>query len=105
MKCADDTKLFIKTKEIGDKQKLQNYIDKLVRWSEKWQMLFKFGKCKYLHAGPGNTGMYGGPSETCVYSCISNIFSRHFTWNQASLLRFHPAHISDFHIIYSESTE
>ena len=26
LKCADDTKLFIKTKEIGDKQKLQDDI-------------------------------------------------------------------------------
>ena len=57
MKFADDTKLFRKTKEIGDKKKLQDDIDKLVRWSEKWQMLFNFGKCKCLHTGPGNTGM------------------------------------------------
>ena len=35
LKFADDTKLFRKTKEFGDKQKLQNNIDKLVRWSEK----------------------------------------------------------------------
>ena len=56
-KFADDTKLFRKTKEIGDKQNLQDDIDKLVRWSEKWQMLFNFRKCKCLHIGPGNTGM------------------------------------------------
>ena len=56
MKFADDTKLFRKAKEIGDKQKLQDDIDKLVKWSEKWQMLFNFGKCKCLHTGPGNTG-------------------------------------------------
>ena len=56
LKFADDTKLFRKTKEIGDKKKLQDDIDKLVRWSEKWQMLFNFGKCKCLHTGPGNTG-------------------------------------------------
>ena len=56
-KFADDTKLFRKTKEIGDKQNLQDDIDKLVKWSEKWQMLFNFGKCKCLHTGPGNTGM------------------------------------------------
>ena len=49
LKFADDTKLFTKTKEIGDKQNLQDDIDKLVKWSEKWQMLFNFGKCKYLH--------------------------------------------------------
>ena len=58
LKLADYTKLFRKTKEIGDKQKLQYDIDKLVRWSDKWQMLFNFGKCKCLHTGPGNNGMY-----------------------------------------------
>ncbi len=57
LKFADDTKLFRKTKEIGDKQKLQDDIDKLVKWTEKWQMLFNFGKCKCLHIGPGNTSM------------------------------------------------
>ena len=57
LKFADDTKLFRKVKEIGDKQNLQDDIDKLVKWSEKWQMLFNFGKCKCLHTGSGNTGM------------------------------------------------
>ena len=57
LKFADDTKLLIKTKEIGDKQNVQDDIDKLVKWSDKWQMLFNFGKCKCLHTGPGNTGM------------------------------------------------
>ena len=57
LKFSDDIKLFRKTKEIGDKQKLQDNIDKLVRWSEKGQMLFNVGKCKCLHTGPGNTGM------------------------------------------------
>ena len=31
-------------------------VDNSVRWSEKWQMLFNFGKCKCLHTGPRNTG-------------------------------------------------
>ena len=57
LKFANDTKLFRKTKDIGDKHKLQHDIDKLVRWSEKWQMQFNFGKCKCLHTGPRNTGM------------------------------------------------
>ena len=56
LKFADETKLFRKTKEIGDKKKLQYDIDKLARWSEKWQMSFNFGKCKCLNTGPG-TGM------------------------------------------------
>ena len=34
LKFADDIKLFRKTKEIGDKLKLQDDIDKFVRWSE-----------------------------------------------------------------------
>ena len=54
LKFADDTKLFRKTKEIGDKHNLQDDIDKLVKWSEKWQ---NFGKCKCLHTGPGITSM------------------------------------------------
>ena len=57
LKFADDTKLFRKVKEIGDKQNLQDDMDTLVKWSEKWQMLFNFGKCKCLHTGPGNKGM------------------------------------------------
>ena len=57
LKFADDTKLFRKVKEIGDKQNLQDEIDKLVKWSDKWQMLLNFGKCKCLHTWSRNTGM------------------------------------------------
>ena len=38
----------------GDKQHLQNDIDRLVKWSDKWQILFNFGKCECLHTGHGN---------------------------------------------------
>ena len=38
----DDTILFRKTKEIGDKQKLQDDIDKIVRWSEKKADVIQF---------------------------------------------------------------
>ena len=34
-----------------------NDLEEGVRWSQKWQMLFNFGKCKCLHIGPGNTGI------------------------------------------------
>ena len=37
-----DTKLFRKVKEIGDKQKLQDYIDKLVKWSKKMADVMQF---------------------------------------------------------------
>ena len=42
LKFADDTKVFRKVNTDGDKQHLQNNLDRLV----KWQMLFNFGKCK-----------------------------------------------------------
>ena len=70
LKFADDTKPFRKTKEIGDKQRLQDDIDKLARWSEKWQMLFNFGKCKCLHTGPGNTGLNYEMGETILNKTV-----------------------------------
>ena len=51
---ADDTKVFRKVTNVTDKQSLQDELDKLVKWSEKWQMLFNFGKCKCIHIGHGN---------------------------------------------------
>ena len=45
LKFVDDTKVF---------RKVTNDTDKLVKWSEKWQMLFNFGKCKCIHIGHGN---------------------------------------------------
>ena len=37
-----------------DKQSLQDDLDKLIKLSQQWQMLFNFGKCKYIHIGHGN---------------------------------------------------
>ena len=54
LKFADDTKVFRKVTNDTDKQSLQDDLDKLVKWSEKWQMLFNFGKCKCIHIGHGN---------------------------------------------------
>ena len=54
LKFADDTKVFRKVTNNTDKQSLQDDLDKLVKWSEKWQMLFNFGKCKCIHIGHGN---------------------------------------------------
>ena len=49
--------MFRKVKNDGDKQHLQNNQDKLVKLSEKWQMLLNFEKCKCLHTGYGNMGI------------------------------------------------
>ena len=54
LKFADDTKVFRKVTDDTDKQSLQDDLDKLVKWSEKWQMLLNFGKCKCIHIGHGN---------------------------------------------------
>ena len=54
LKFADDKKVFRKFTNDTDKQSLQDHLDKLVKWSEKWQMLFNFGKCKCIHIGHGN---------------------------------------------------
>ena len=46
--------MFRKVNTDGDKQHLQNDIDRLMKWSEKWQMLLNFWKCKCLHTEHGN---------------------------------------------------
>ena len=51
---ADDTKVFRKIISDTDRQHLQDDLNKLTEWSEKWQMLFNFGKFKFLHTGHGN---------------------------------------------------
>ena len=40
LKFADDTKVFRKIKSDADRKQLQDYLNKLTEWSEKWQMLF-----------------------------------------------------------------
>ena len=39
-----------------DTQSLQDDLETLVNWSEKWQMLLNCGKCKCIHIGHGNMG-------------------------------------------------
>ena len=54
LKFADHTKVFRNITNVTDKQSLQDDLDKLAKWSEKWQMLFNFGKYKCIHTGQGN---------------------------------------------------
>ena len=56
LKFADDTKLFRKVKEIGDKQNLQDYIDKLVKWSEKMADVIQFWE---MRMSTHRVGKYG----------------------------------------------
>ena len=71
LKFADDTKLFRKINTDGDKKKhLQNDLDRLVKWSEKWQMLFNFGKCKCLHTGHGNLNVNYKMGDTVLSTTV-----------------------------------
>ena len=69
LKFADDTKLFRKVNTDGDKQHLQNDLDRLVKWSEKWQML-NFGKCKCLHTGHRNLNVNYKMGDTVLGTTV-----------------------------------
>ena len=70
LKFADDTKLFRKVNTDGDKKHLQNDVDRSVKWSEKWQILFNFGKCKCLHTGNGNLNVNYKMGDTVMGSTV-----------------------------------
>ena len=64
LKFADDTKIFRRVDSDEDREALQRDLDRLVQWSEVWQMKFNVDKCKVMHLGRGNLGgsyVMGGP--------------------------------------------
>ena len=63
LKFADNKKVFTTVKTDADKGTLQDDIIRLVKWSEKWQILFNFGKCKCIHIGHGNMSGHGNVSK------------------------------------------
>ena len=69
-KFADDTKVFRKVNNDGDKQHMQNDLDTLLKWFEKWQMLFNFGKCKCLHTGYGNLNLKYKMGDTVLCTTV-----------------------------------
>ena len=56
LKFADDTKIFRKVDSREKGELLQRDLDRLVQWSEVWQMKFNVDKCKVMHLGKGNSG-------------------------------------------------
>ena len=56
LKFADDTKIFRRVDSEEDREMLQRDLDRLVQWSEVWQMKFNVDKCKVMHLGRGNSG-------------------------------------------------
>ena len=53
-KFADDTKIAMVVESEEDRLKFQSNLDRLVKWSEEWQMLFNIDKCHIMHLGKKN---------------------------------------------------
>ena len=53
-KFADDTKLCHIARNPDDITELQDDINKLVEWANKWQMNFNVDKCSVMHIGHNN---------------------------------------------------
>ena len=52
---ADDTKAYDKAIDDADFECIQNSIDAMVKWGDKWLSFFNTEKCKSLHLGKNNT--------------------------------------------------
>ena len=65
LKFADDIKIFRKVRSGQDSEVPQEDLDSLIRWSEKWQMLFNQDKCKCLHIGRSN-----GKSDYTIQNAV-----------------------------------
>jgi hypothetical protein len=55
-KFADDTKLGQTVEKDEDRARLQEALDKLCSWADKWGMAFNVAKCKVMHMGSRNPG-------------------------------------------------
>ncbi len=53
-KFADDTKGAKIIQKQEDNHKLQEALDCLCEWADKWGMSFNYGKCKIMHIGKNN---------------------------------------------------
>jgi len=54
LKFADDTKIFRKVTSATDGLRLQQDLNRLCDWADKWQMEFNIAKCKTMHIGRGS---------------------------------------------------
>ena len=50
-----------------------NNIYKLVKWSEKWQILLHFWKCKCLHTGHGNLDINYDKGDTVLGTTVKKM--------------------------------
>jgi len=52
---ADDTKIYTSVENDENCLHLQTNLDRLVKWSQDWQLIFNSKKCKVLHIGKKNS--------------------------------------------------
>ena len=65
---ADDAKLFRGIRSPEDRMLLQDDLNRLVEWSQRWQMGFNESKCKVLHLGSSNPGYEYSMKNTSLES-------------------------------------
>jgi len=53
---ADDTKIFTDVSIPENQRELQDDINRLLAWADKWQLTFNADKCKVMHIGSNNPG-------------------------------------------------
>ena len=49
LKFADDTKVFGKVTDGADRESIQEDLNRLVSWADRWKMEFNVKKCKLMH--------------------------------------------------------
>jgi len=69
LKFADDTKLIKNVGTANDVNILRDDLNKMVRWSEDWQMLFNIDKCKVMHVGRTNKSEQYDMSGVLLAEC------------------------------------
>ena len=54
LKFADNFTILERWFEVSDVNQLENDLDVIVDWTEKWQMQMNSDKCKVMHIGGNN---------------------------------------------------
>ena len=58
LKFADDTKIFREVRDVQDSICMQEDLDRLVEWADKWLMQFNLNKCKVMHVGQKKSNVF-----------------------------------------------
>ena len=78
LKFVDDTKVSRKIKSDADRHHLLDDLNKLTEWSEKWQMLFNFGKRKCVFIVRLHSTSCGMWNENAQYTMGDTILYKYY---------------------------